>query len=348
MNAANALPEPARGPAVWGPSDVRDTSTWLMTLDSDQVRDLDAAVREVRQHGLGLADIDPASFPLPSWRALVAEVRRRLLEGRGFVMLRGVPVERYSEEECALAYWGIGSYFGTGVTQSGAADLLCEITDRGDLKHQLDRTYATALKTDFHCDSADIVGLLCIRRSKSGGASQISSAGMVFNTIRQERPDLLPILMEGFLWDRRNEHGEGESPVGPRIPVFSILKGRIHCRYARGYLRAAVKRLGLALSRAEEEAMDIVTEVARRPDVALSMDFMPGDIQLLNNYAVLHARTSYEDHSEPERRRLLLRLWLEDDAFRYINHSPLVRYATLRFGKVGLTARELQLLQEAR
>ena len=40
------------------------------------------------------------------------------------------------------------------------------------------------------------------------------------------------------------------------------------------------------------------------------MDLEPGDVQLLSNHTVLHARTDYEDYSEPELKRHLLRLWI--------------------------------------
>ena len=60
------------------------------------------------------------------------------------------------------------------------------------------------------------------------------------------------------------------------------------------------------------------------------MDLEPGDIQLLNNSVVLHARTDFVDYEEPERRRHLLRLWLnvetgrsvDPDAFPYRRGVP--------------------------
>jgi hypothetical protein len=38
------------------------------------------------------------------------------------------------------------------------------------------------------------------------------------------------------------------------------------------------------------------------------MNFEPGDVQLISNHTVVHARTAYED--APESERHLLRLWL--------------------------------------
>ncbi len=335
-------PRPAvEGPSVWCRKDVEDPSKWVRQLSSEQVRELDAALGAVRTRNVDIAEITPESFPLPSWAQLVRSVRQSLSDGHGFALIRGVPVERYTYEEAKLAYWGIGSHFGRGITQSERADLICDITDRGPVKN-FDRTYGTTQDLFFHNDRSDMVALLCLRRSKSGGASLVVSAAMVYNAIREKHPELLPLLMEGFPWDRRNEHGPDESPIGQRVPVFSLIKGRVHCRYGKGALLAAAKRMGTSLTPAERQAIDLVNDTAH--DLALSMDFQPGDIQLLNNYLTLHARTAYEDHPEPDRKRHLLRLWLEDDAYRYINHLPLVRYGVLRHGKMGLTAHELRRL----
>jgi alpha-ketoglutarate-dependent taurine dioxygenase len=56
--------------------------------------------------------------------------------------------------------------------------------------------------------------------------------------------------------------------------------------------------------------MALLEEIANDPTFHLQMDFRPGDVQLLNNGRVLHAREAYEDDPDPARRRHLLRLWL--------------------------------------
>jgi alpha-ketoglutarate-dependent taurine dioxygenase len=60
-----------------------------------------------------------------------------------------------------------------------------------------------------------------------------------------------------------------------------------------------------------------VQEIANRPELMLSMDFQEGDIQLINNHVLLHAREAYEDYPEPGRERHLLRMWIAvDEAHR--------------------------------
>ncbi|MGE0796964.1 MAG: TauD/TfdA family dioxygenase [Lautropia sp.] len=343
---AAAIGPEARGPRVWRGPELADASRWTWQLSPPQIRDLTEAVNAVQAGGLDLPDIDAERFPLPSWASLIRRVRDELRRGRGFVLLRGVPVQTYSDRQSRIAFWGIGTQIGLGLTQSARADLICDITDRSEARQNLERTYATTQGLDFHCDFPDIVGLLCLRPAKRGGGSYIVSSGAVWNEIRARRPDLLPYLQRGLPWDRRNEHGEDESAIGPRIPVFKAVKGVIHCRYGKGSIFAAAERSGVPLLPAEREAVELVNQVASDPGLALSMDFQPGDIQLLNNYFVLHSRAPYEDHPEPDRKRHLLRMWLEDEHYRYINHEPNLRYGVLRYGRLGLTAAELRSEQE--
>ena len=62
------------------------------------------------------------------------------------------------------------------------------------------------------------------------------------------------------------------------------------------------------LTAVQEEAVHLVAAVAN--ELCITFRMRPGDIQLLNNHVMYHARTNYEDHAEPEKKRLLLRIWL--------------------------------------
>ena len=81
------------------------------------------------------------------------------------------------------------------------------------------------------------------------------------------------------------------------------------------------------LTDAQKEVLALFDEITYEPGMAIDMDFRPGDIQWLSNYAALHSRTEFFDHPEPQRKRHLLRLWLSRDAGR-----PVVE----GFGKNGV------------
>lgn len=61
--------------------------------------------------------------------------------------------------------------------------------------------------------------------------------------------------------------------------------------------------------------MELVESIANDPAFHVEMEFQPGDVQLLNNARILHARETYEDSDDPAQRRQLLRLWLAAHRF---------------------------------
>lgn len=330
---------PVRHPSAWHPADLADPSRWTQVLTAPQVGEIDAALRAVRRAGLGYATITRATFPLPSLDTSFESIRRELVQGRGFALLRGVPVERYTIEELQLLFWGIGCHLGTGVTQNARRELIGHVMHKGEAG-AFQRGYETNLDFDPHVDLADGVGLLCVQKAKSGGESALVSSTTAYNTMLRERPDLLDVLFEGFVWDRRDEHGPGESPYGPRIPIFSRAQGYLRCRYNRSFNDVARLRSGRPYTAHEKEALDVLDSIIRRRELMLFMGFEPGDIQLVSNYTILHKRTAFEDHPEPARRRHLLRLWwLMDDPGPFSDEAA-VRFGTLGYGGLGLTAAE--------
>ena len=61
----------------------------------------------------------------------------------------------------------------------------------------------------------------------------------------------------------------------------------------------------------ERELLDLYEELAGSPELRLEMQFQPGDVQLISNHSVVHARAAYTD--TPGSERHLLRLWLSLD-----------------------------------
>jgi hypothetical protein len=283
---------------------------------------------------------------LPALAAL-AQVMREDLASRGFVLLRGVPVHDMSPAQVKLAYWAIGMLLGRGMTQNAKADFLCPVTDMGvdfgysgSASQQNVRGYQSRADLNYHCDPTDVVALLCVRKALSGGKSAIVSTPAIYNEIVRNYPEHLPALLRGFPYDRKGEEWPGEAPVTPRIPVFVRHGDRVSCRYARSYIIGAAQKT-TPLTDAENAAIDCFDSIARREDMPLHMAFEPGDVQLLNNYTVVHGRTSYEDHADPERRRFLWRLWLSlGDGEPWGGEDEIMRWAFARFGNLGRTVEE--------
>ena len=298
--------------AVWYGKDLAADPSWRYPLSPAQVDDLHHAMDAVAKRRLSFVSIDRAAFALPNWQPLIVEVRRQVEGGRGFALLRGIPVERYSVADLELLFWGIGTHLGIGVTQTAASELIAHVTDKGPVSG-FRRGFQTNREAKFHIDLADAVGLLCIRQAKSGGQSLLASSATAFTVLRSERPDLLTTLTRVFAWDRREEHGPNEDPVGPVIPIFASYGGHFRCTYNRNFLETVYKRRGTRMTAVETEALDTLDRIIDREELHLSMDFQPGDIQLVSNETVLHARSAYEDFEAEDRRRHLLRLWWDFD-----------------------------------
>lgn len=304
-------------PSVWRGPDMARRDDWIVRLDATDCAELDAALVQVKARGIGIPGLAKKDFPLPGLARKLAGVRADLEDGRGFALLRGLPVEHYSKADAALIYWGIGAHFGPAFAQNAQGEMLGHVRDlgadwRSDMKA---RGYQTRLRLPFHNDSTDVVGLLCLRRAKSGGESLIVSSTAVHNEMLACRPDLARVLHEPFCVDRRDEESAGQKPYYV-TPCFNWFKGRMLVRYNRTFIESAqrfadVPRLGAP----QLEALDLMDALCDDPAFRLDMPFEPGDMQFVCNYVILHSRTTYEDYSEPDRKRHLLRLWLRTPGF---------------------------------
>jgi hypothetical protein len=338
------LREPAIGPAVWRKDDFEGDASWAHRLTEQQIGEIESALRLWKSKGLKVEDIDRSLACFPSLDGLLATVRSELIEGRGFSVMRGLPVDRFSEEDTGLIFWAFGTHLGDGITQNGAGDLLCHVADRGMIYGEGNtRAYQSRAGLKFHGDNADVAALLCYRKAKSGGESFIVSALSVYNEIVRQHPEYLETLYEGFIYDRRGEQGPGEPAESRRIPVFTYTDGDLSCRFARGYIDQYAKRTATPLTALQEKALAFFDETSWRSDLALQMQLQPGDIQWLNNYTVLHTRNEFEDYPEPERRRLLMRLWLiVPGVRRFRPKDDIFRYEFIQYGNLGRTAEQLR------
>ena len=338
MTKPSMPPGAIAGASVWRGTDLAgNPAEWIRTFSRNEIAELDAAIRGFGASGQDLARIGPENFPLPTLGPVLRGVLGELLEGRGFAMLRGVPVARYSRQEQAIAYLGIGSYLGAARSQNAKGHLLGHVKDLGlDITDPKVRYYQTSRKLEYHTDSVDVVGLLCLKTAKAGGESFIASSMTLYNEILARRPDLVPALFEPYPTDRRGEVPEGMKPWFD-MPIFHWHAGRLTCIYVRQYIESAQQLFPEArrLTREQVEAMDLMDELLNDPQIHLSMAFLPGDMQFLHNHQILHSRNDFENWPEPERHRHLLRLWLAPAAARPLPEVFAPRYGSVTPGDRG-------------
>jgi hypothetical protein len=250
----------------------------------------------------------------------LTSLQEDLLNGKGFLLFKGFPVQAWGSHKSAVAYMGLGTYLGYFVSQNGLGHVLGHVKDTGADATQIDkvRIYRTAARQFFHADDSDIVGLLCIARSLEGGESDIVSSHAVWNYLQQHHPDVAELLTRPiWYFDRKGEVSAGQQPY-TRQPVFylenagSEAEPRVYCKWDPYYIRSLTRFSSTGaippLTPAQEHASEVLEQTCQK--LGLHMVLEIGDIQFLSNAHVLHSRTAYKDHAPPAPRRHLMRLWL--------------------------------------
>ena len=343
---------PVSGPGVWRGRDLAAQGDWLRSFDPAEVAQVRSAVSAFRASGAPYQAISPSTFPLPTLGPVMRSTLSELLDGRGFILFRGLPIADWSREEQAVAYLGLGAWLGPFRSQNAKGHVLGHVKDLGlDIRDPGVRYYQTNRRLEYHTDSVDIVGLLCLKTAKAGGKSFLASSMTVYNEILRRRPDLVPALFEPYPTDRRGEVPEGMQPWFD-MPIYHWHAEKLSCIYVRQYIKSAQKRFPEArrLTRAQVEAMDLIDELCNDPDIHLAMDFQPGDIQLLHNHQILHSRGDFENWPEPARHRHLLRLWMAPPEARPLPDVFAPRYGSVEAGKRGgivLKGTQLKVVLEA-
>jgi alpha-ketoglutarate-dependent taurine dioxygenase len=271
---------------------------------------IDELMAKIEAAGIPFHEIRRQHFSHPALDADLAALLAHIKSGPGLVIMRAFPVDKYDAERMQAVYWGIGTHFGHGCSQSADGDYLGYVTN----VEKASRGYTTDRELNLHTDSAEIVGLLCVRDAREGGLSLYASSLKVHEIIAREHPEYLPVLERGFRCDRRGEEAPEDEPVTPyRVPVFSTEGGLLSCRYVRGVIDKGAATLGEPLTDFDKEALACFEEVAQRDDVRFEVMLRPGEASVIDNYEILHARTGFVDWEEPAKKRLLYRLWLEGE-----------------------------------
>jgi len=297
--------------AAWRGDELRQQSDWTEILSPTDVDELKNAVIGAKASGKEQRAMIAEDFPLPELSAKIARWRSEIERGRGFQVIRGVPVDEWSKSDAELFFWCFGLHMGRPGGQNPQGDLLGHVTDTGAAASDaMSRLYKTASNIEYHCDGADVVGLLCLKAAKSGGQSRIVSSVTVFNELLKARPELAARLFSPVKLDIRNEGNRSRKQYIDIIPS-QYAGGVLRTFYHADYFRSVARHEDVAPFSEDEQAFfDNYERIAADPDLYLDMELRPGDIQLLSNHTNLHARTDYEDYEDPREKRHLLRLWL--------------------------------------
>lgn len=300
-------------PGAWKAAEIARYYDHAFTFEDRHLEALDQALGQVRERGLGLDGITAESFPLDAIADDLAALYGEVMEGRGIVFLRGLPVERYGEEDIGIIWYGLGAHFGTARSQSVLGDRLGHVVNVGG-KDRRERAYRNSVELTPHTDACDIIGMLCLQAAASGGVSGYCSALAIYNQIAANQAQHLEALYRGWPFHRFGEHAPDEQPVTPyNVPVFAWRDQTLSCRHLRAYVEMAAKETAHPLIDADMAALDCMDEAACSEDLLFETLLAPGEATLINNYTVLHTRTGFEDGEDEAKKRHLLRLWLAVD-----------------------------------
>lgn len=327
----------------WLSADVEENRSWVRRLSEDAVAEIGKALRKAQQSEKDLLDLRVGDFPLTGagLEEILGAFNSTQL-GWGFCLLKGFPVERYSVDEIKTLYWGLSLHVGVARTQSKNSDIMTSVKDAGG-QYKVDggRGYNTNAGLDFHVDFCDVVSLLCIQPAKAGGTSLITSSLAIHEELIRTRPELEAAMRKPFYFSLQGAGADDEPNVYP-CPLFGESQGYTAFRTNRKNINAAQEFFEDVprLDDDQLELLDWLDDKLRDPKFCFSMDIEKGDIQLLNNYTVVHSRTNFEDYSDEPRKRHLLRLWMSipnsqplPDTWRYAFKD--VRAGAVRGGNRG-------------
>ena len=304
---------PVASPAAWLGQETRDSeSQWHFRLEDEELAELDEELIRLERAGVALKAIGRAQLNLPRLAKKAEIWRRDLMQGRGFVVVSGLPVEEWGETKSATAFWAIGQLLGLPGAQNAQGELIGHVKDYGEQSDSPNvRLYRTMSNINFHCDAADVVGLLCLETALKGGQSRIASSVAIWNALFEEDPATAHELFEPFALDRRGEHPLDQPGYLDLQPSCYGDDGILRTFYHSEYFRSAerLEEVG-PLPPRKMQLLDRYDALAGSPDYHLDMWLQRGDMQFISNHTIVHARTEYEDDPDPAKKRHLLRLWL--------------------------------------
>ena len=304
------LMQPIEESGLWYPDEFAGNEKYVYRLNDNEIDEIMDAVGEVEALGADIKDINKSNFHLRRFSSTLADIREELLEGRGYALIRGLPFEGRTRYQNVAAFWGVSSYFGPAFSQNAKGHLLGHVTNKGSsVKTANGRGYQSNESLGFHADGCDLTSLFCLQVAKAGGVHKLCSSVAVYNEMLKRRPELANELSYYFYMSRKGVIPLGETEPWFRLPVFSVQNGYFTARGASNTLIRGHQLPGVPkLTPLQLEAIALYQKLAA--ELAIDIEFQRGDMSYANSHVTLHARSSFEDWPEPERRRHLVRLWM--------------------------------------
>eukprot|EP00884_Botryococcus_braunii_P012120 jgi/Botrbrau1/20909/Bobra.0135s0040.1 len=310
-------------PSAWYAEQYQDPESYTYRLSSAQITELESAIQHAESLGIPqegnlllIQDKVPTKkeFPLPTLGPVLQGLREEVRVGRGFALLRGLPVDRWTRRQVVIAYWGMALYWGNVLSQNAKGHIVGHVKNIGhDVRNPKTRIYATTLAQPFHIDPADIVGLLCLKTAREGGLSSWASSITAHNEmLRLGRRDLVECLALRDVWyvDRKGEVPQGEKEFF-ECPILNYHEGFLSVAFYATYYELAQRHVEVPrLTETQKEALRVFSALVGSDRLRLDLSLQPGDLQLLCNHNLVHTRSAFTDYEDIDQKRHMLRLWV--------------------------------------
>jgi len=295
---------------AWEKSLDNQTDNFLIKLSSNSISELDKK-KDIIQ------TCEITDFPILKNEILKLK-QTCLIDGNGFFILDGSCLLHFSNENIKEIFRIISNCFGELYVQNIKKEKFVTITDEGKSMKTGGRYHQTKEGGSFHTDSPqwskvpDFVGLLCIRPAKTGGISKFVSVYTIHNQILKLNPDFLQLLYKKFHFDKRNEFEKNESPTTFE-PIFKYENNELKFRYLRNYIDDGQKIVKQPLSTEQNHILNQLDEIIHDEKFSVSYDLKQYDMTFFNNHRIIHGRTSFEDFSESDKKRYMVRVWIKNN-----------------------------------
>ncbi|NQZ70887.1 MAG: TauD/TfdA family dioxygenase [Lentisphaeria bacterium] len=331
--------EAVNNSSAWTGNELQTDKSWEFNLSPEQQDDLSTALQVIKDRGLPFAEMTRDDFQIPSLSKTIQGLLDELRDGRGIAVLRNVPVDEDKIGDMEKLFWGLCTHMGTAVTQNSEAGLIHCVTDGKLRPKKGSRGLGDPREISLHVDLSDCVALYCLRQAPDDPRSLFASSMNVYNEILKHHPEYLPRLYEGFIWSRVEPRESETLSSNFKIPAYSTAGGRVTCRFHPGWIRDGMERAGETLSEEEEEIFAFIRELAYAN--AFPLHLRKGDIVFCNNYLVFHGRDQHGLIDDEDKKRVLLRIWMDLPDVRPFSDEGSIRYGAIRHGNMGWTAAEI-------
>jgi len=300
---------------AWKRSDLDVNRGWEVSFSQLELAQLEKAAKSLPADTSQWTDIDREGIDAPDLDKRIALMRAEIGDGLGFSKISGFDSSRYDQDMLHRIYWVIAVMLGNVVAQNAKGELIGYVEDLigGRARGNDDRGYTSSDELRFHCDGGGVSALFCVRQAPEGGENAIVSLFSVYNELLNNYPEHLEVLHRGFPLYLRKESGDGKEKGAVtdfRIPTFSETEGRMTAWLNLKLAELASEVADSDYTARELAALKCIEEIAERDDMKFSFRLNPGELVIINNFALMHKRSAFKDSDDVSKKRLMMRLWL--------------------------------------